>query len=341
MVDLSTKIKLSFVPGLEEVVLAELKDKVNGDIYKKKSGSIYLDQVDNLVTLKGLRSVSRVYVVLEGEKLNPYYISKHKSVLGNLIEKVLRESGEGFKTFKITCAGSDSSEVRAIADYVERTFGLSEEDDADMKVQIIKVGEVWEVGVQITPRPLSVRDYKVRNMEGAMDPTVAYALNSLVLSDSVGSYLNVFSGSATLLIEAGLCFPNIENLIGFDNKKEHISLAIQNIKKAGLIKRVELKEKDIFDRPDLGKFDVITSDLPFGMYISKNEDLKELYRSFVDHSQASLNASGEMAVYTSKGDIFTEALSGSGFSVVKKMKLKMVTSVDAYMSPEIFVCELI
>ena len=331
------KIKLSFIPGLEEVVLSEIQGL---DVCKKRSGNIYLNNVDNIASFKSLRSVSRVYIVLEGEKLNPHYISKHKSLLGDLVDRVIKESEESFKTFKITCAGSDSPEVRALAEYLEMTFGMSEDEDADMKVHITKTGGVWEVGVQIAPRPLSVRNYKERNMEGAMDPTVAYALNSLVTSDDTRSYLNVFSGIATLLIEAGLCYPNIERLIGFDNKKEHLSSAIRNIKKAGLIKKIELKEKDIFDRPDLGKFDVITSDLPFGMSISKNEDLGELYKTFVEYSQGCLNPGGKLAVYTSKGEIFKKALFESRFKIIKTMKLKMVTSVDAYMSPEIFVCEL-
>ena len=36
---------------------------------------------------------------------------------------------------------------------------------------------------------------------------------------------------------------------------------MQNIKKAGLIKEIQLKEKDIFDKPDLGKFDAIPRNL--------------------------------------------------------------------------------
>ncbi len=334
---METKIKLSFISGLEEFVLDEIK---GGKVFKKKSGSIYLSDVSNIASFKNFRSISAVYVVIEGEKLNPYYVSKHKSILGDLIDKVLKESEDRFKTFKISCAGSDSSEVRSIAEYIERTFGMEESEYADMKMYIIKTDGMWEIGVRTTQRPLSMRSYKVKNMEGAMDPTIAYSLNSLVVSEKTNSYMNVFSGSATLLIEAGLCYSHLKKLIGFDNRKEHISLAIQNIKKAGLIKKIELKEKNIFDKPDLGKFDVITSDLPFGMSVSKNEDLDELYRIFVDYSKECLNPGGKLAVYTTKGEIFKRALSESSFKITKTVKLKMVTSVDAYMSPEIFVCEL-
>src|SRR3989338_6376621 len=191
---------------------------------------------------------------------------------------IIESQRNKFKTFKIICAGSDSPSIRSIAEYIQNTYGLTEKEEADMKIHIIKTDNTWEVGVQITPRPLSFRDYKIKHMSGAMDPTIAYAVNSLCKLENADSYLNIFSGSATLLIEAGQCFPNLKQLVGFDNNKKTISLAIQNIKKAGLIRRIQLKEKDIFDKPDLDKFDVITSDLPFGMSISKGENLEKLYQ---------------------------------------------------------------
>src|SRR3990167_1760169 len=120
---------------------------------------------------------------------------------------------------------------------------LNEINEADMKIHIIKTGRTWEIGGQITPKPLSFRDYKIKHMSGAMDPTIAYAMNSLSRLGNANFYLNIFSGSATLLIEAGQCYPDLKQLVGFDNNKENISLAIQNIKKAGLIKRIQLKEK--------------------------------------------------------------------------------------------------
>ena len=162
---------------------------------------------------------------------------------------------------------------------------MEESDEADLKIHIIKPENIWEIGIQITPRPLSVRDYKVINMSGAMDPTIAYAVNSFCNLDSALSYLNVFSGSATLLIEAGQCYPNLEKLLGFDNDKKRLSLSIQNIKRAGLIKKVQVKDADIFDRPDLGTFDAVVSDLPFGMSILKNEDLEKLYTTFIQYCE--------------------------------------------------------
>jgi len=332
------EIKLAFINGLRDIVLDEVKQYSNLHLHREDTDSFYIDFVQDFRIIKCLRSVARAYVVVQNSTYNPLYISNRKSVLGDLLKIVINEDKKSFKTFKITSAGSDSSEVRSMAEYIKKTYKLIEKEEADVKIHIIKSDEIWELGIQITPRPLSFRNYKIKNMSGAMDPTIAYAINSLCELDNANSYLNVFSGSATLLIEAGQCYPNLNQLIGFDNDKTHLSLAIQNIKKAGLIEKIQLKEKDIYDMPNLGKFDVITSDLPFGMTISKDEDLDKLYKCFVEYCQETLNHEGKLAVYTSEYEILEKIISESQFEILRTIELKFMTSVNAYLRPNIFIC---
>lgn len=335
------EIKLSFITGLRDIVLDEISKLANLHILHEEGDSLYLSHLEVFGIIKRLRSVARAYLIVRDPKYNPLYISNHKSILGDLVKTVIDNKGQDtFETFKVTCAGSDSKEACEINRYIKDTYGLIEREDADIKIHIVKLEDIWEVGVQITARPLSVRDYKVKNMSGAMDPTIAYAVNSLCRLDNANSYLNVFSGSATLLIEAAQCYPKLETLVGYDNNKKHISLAIQNIKKAGLIKKIQLKEIDIFDRPDTGKFDAITSDLPFGMSISKNEDLESLYRCFIEYSQKTLNNGGKLVVYTSEHEMLGKIIKESKFMITKTLEIKFMTSVNAYLRPKIFVCEL-
>ncbi len=331
------EIKLEFIVGLQEVVLGELEKYNDIKILKIEENYIYLDFIDEFFLLSNLRSVLKVYIIVKSNKYNPYYISKHKSVIGDIVA-IIKRSGDDFRTFKIICAGSDSLEVRGIVEYIQKEYKLIEDDDPDMKVHIIKRGYDWEVGIQITKMPLSIRKYRVENMEGAMNPTIAYALNYLCNLKKAKSYLNVFSGSATLLIEAGQCYPNLEQLVGFDNNKDNLTLAIKNIKEAGLIKKIKLKEADIFDKPELGGFDVICSDLPFGMLVSKFEDLDNLYRCFIDYAQESLNYGGVLAVYTSRGEMIKKIIMQSDFKIIKKLNLKFITNMNTYLYPDIFIC---
>lgn len=337
MNDLNTKIKLAYITGLRPVVLNELKEKDLTVIGEDEDSVLVQCTEDTIQRIKALRSVARAYLVVQSDNYHPAYISNHKSILGNLIDIII--SHDSFKTFKISCAGSDSPEVRGIAKYIQDTYKIKESEEADLKIHIIKPENVWEVGIQLTPRPLSVRDYKVANMSGAMDPTVAYAANSFCNLGTAHSYLNVFSGSATFLIEAAQCYPNLDILIGFDNNKKHLSLSIKNIKEAGLIKRVQVKEADIFDNPDLGKFDVIVSDLPFGMSISKDEDLEKLYGAFIQYCQNSLNTEGRLVIYTSEYEIIESILPKSQFKIIQTLQLKFITNVDAYLRPKILVCK--
>lgn len=337
MNDSDIKIKLSYITGLRPIVLGELK-KYDFGILGEDADSIFIEfSENNIQKARKLRSVARAYLVTQSNNYHPVYISNHKSTLGNLIDIVVQY--DIFKTFKISCAGSDSSEVRSIAKHIQDNYRMKESDEADLKIHIIKSEDIWEIGIQITPRPLSVRDYKVVNMSGAMDPTVAYAVNSFCDLDLVYSYLNIFSGSATLLIEAALSYPNLEKLVGFDNDKKHLSLSIKNIKKAGLIKRVQINEADIFCNPDFGTFDVIVSDLPFGMAISKDEDLEKLYSTFIQYCEGALNSGGRLVVYTSEYELIEAILLKSRFKIIQSLQLKFITNVDAYLKPKIIVCE--
>src|SRR3989344_2849967 len=298
MSDKVLQLKLSYIAGLRPVVLDELK-RFNFKILDEVEDSVFIGFSEEIISkVKKLRSVSRAYLVLQSNIYHPTYISNHKSILGNLIDIVVKY--DNFKTFKISCAGADSSEVRSIAKYIQDTYIIEESDEADLKIHIIKPEDIWEIGIQITPRPLSVRDYKVVNMSGAMDPTIAYAVNSFCNLDSVHSYLNVFSGSATLLIEAAQCYPNLEKLMGFDNNKKHLSLSIKNIKKASL---------------------------------------EKLFSDFIQYCGDILNNGGRLVIYTSEYELIESILFKSQFKIVQSLQLRFITNVDAYLRPKIIVCE--
>lgn len=338
MIKSDLKIKLEFINGLKDIVLNEIKQYPDFQVIKNNDNHVYLAFKNDFSLLKNLRSVLRVFIISENLNYSPLYLAKHKSIVGNIISLVSQDNNS-FKTFKIICAGSDSLVVRSIADYVHDTFGLAKKDEADLKIHIVKNNGMWEVGIQISPKPLSVRSYKIKNMEGAMDPTIAYAVNSLCNLREANSYLNVFSGSATLLIEAGQCYPNIKKIVGFDISKEALSLSMKNIKESGLIKIIKVKEADIYNKPQLGKFDVITADLPFGMLVSKFEDLESLYQVFIDYCQETLSDNGTLIIYTVKSDLLKKLIKQSDLKIIKSLNLKLFVSSKVYIHPTIFVCK--
>ncbi len=385
-------IKLTFVSGLKSIVLEEISRYADLKIVESYEDKIYLEFISNFKNVLSLKSVLNAYIVKQDEKNNPYYISNHKSILGDLIDIVLDKKQDAkknagglknqnvdtktknkttqaktvFKTFKLRCAGSDSKEAVEIQNYIANTYKLKNAEDSDLEIYISKPGDLWEVSVRLTTRPLSLRDYRVANIKGGLNPTIAYAMNtfcnlnkpsssspsaSLPSSPSpslptalFSSYLNVFSGSGTLLIEAGLgaklSKTNLK-LVGFDIDGKTNALAIQNIKKADLIKQIHLKTADIYDKPHLGKFDVIVSDLPFGIQISSKENLNNLYKTFVSYCEETLNKEGVMVVYTTEYKILQDILESSKFDITKTLNIVISTAdVNTYLYPRIFVCKL-
>lgn len=351
------------------------KDEIEKEWIKKnaeeaeKSADMVESFLDTLDMMKKLKSVTNIYLAQKSEKFHPIHINKHKSILGTMIELTMHSYARHtehllhqpkiFKTFKLRCAGSDSPDAMSIQRYIADTFKVVHAEEADLDTYIHKPGELWEVGVRITPRPLSVRNYKVEHIKGGMNPTVAYALNSFALAGMDGalakdhasdgaagtsskfSYLNICSGSATLPIEAAIEIGSKINeckILGFDIDKKTNSLAIQNIKKAGFITSVQIKTADLLDKPDFGMFDAIASDLPFGMQISKEADLNKLYKAFVEYAENHLNTNGTLAVYTTETDTFERALRGSKFQTQKTVSLQITTAANSTIKPKIFVC---
>ncbi|HMO79098.1 MAG TPA: hypothetical protein PKA96_02865, partial [Candidatus Paceibacterota bacterium] len=96
----------------------------------------------------------------------------------------------------------------------------------------------------------------------------------------------------------------------------------------------------INDHPDLGKFDVITSDLPFGMAISKGEDLKSLYKNFINYCEDHLNKGGRLGVYTSEFKILENLVSNSNFKLEREVCIDLITNEELYLPVKIMIFSL-
>jgi len=330
-------IKITFLSGLRDIVLDEIASYPELVMNHQFGDEIFLEMPSSLEIIRGFKSITNAFVVRQDEKFNPKHLNSHKSILGELVEIVLDTHYKEFKTFSLSCAGSDSEEIQNIIKFVSVQYKLVHDEDADMKIHIGKESDIWELGVCLTPRPLSVRDYRVVNIQGGMNPTIAYAMNTFCGLEQAESYLNIFSGGATLLIEAGLVNKNLK-LQGFDVDGKRIADSVKNIKEAGLIKNISLKTADIYDKPEFGTFDVIVSDLPFGQLVGKNQDLGDLYQTFVKYCETHLNPGGILAVYTSEHKLLEELLGSSRFEITKTLSLKLITSVNSYLYPKIFIC---
>lgn len=334
-------IKITFIEGLQNIVQQELEEKISPSIFAIHADCIYIHPIDNPKKLLEMKSILQVYFVIQDPILHPAYISKHKSFLNPIMNQVFDLHIKKPTSFRLSCAGDNSDEVLQIKKYIAEQFKISENiSDPELKIVIAKIKDTsfWELSVSLNKKALSHRNYRKENFPGAINSTIAYAMNILGNIHHAKRYLNIFSGSGTLLIEAGQENSQLE-LIGFDNTSKTISISIRNITSAGLIQKIQIKQADVFENPELGLFDVITSDLPFGMVIGKKIDLEKLYDMTTHYTYEHLEPNGTAVLYSSESVLLKQTIKKNKLVIDQEIPLKIISSEGTYLYPTIFVCK--
>jgi tRNA G10 N-methylase Trm11 len=305
--------KLEFLKGLEDFVESELKEKTKEfSIYHKSEGIIYLNTSDDKA-LKELKSVNNAYECVIDRNLNPKQLAGNLNKIESVLEKFKGDSD--FTSFNIDISGHQTNESLRIREYISSFLNISESNTPDLQINYGKKPFIgWDISFRLSPRPLSKRTWKIGNIEGGLNPTIAYCMNTLTKPNERQRYLNIFAGSGTLLIER-LAW-GYRELIGFDNNGANISSAYQNIRAANC-KDIKIENHDIYGSPDFGLFDVIIGDIPFGAQIGSESNLKSLYSHILNYCSNSIARGGVVVLFTSQRELLESMVEKS-----KKFYLK-------------------
>ncbi len=272
--------------GLEEVAADEIRRRLGGHLYGKielQPSAVRFEYVGRMERLKALRTVQTLYHV------ELFDVPRPRGLLGNQqigivvrnIQSVIADTPTAaFKTFDIHAAGSDSSIMRRIRDEIQARTGLIYAQDGGDLLLRIRPGKGeragWEVLTRTTPRPLATREWRVCNLEGALNATIAHAMNLMTRPALDQVYVNLGCGSGTLLIER-LAYGQVQQIIGIDDDPSVLDCARQNIA-ASRYSGIELRLDDATDSQlDAASVDVITADLPFGQAIGSHMANQALY----------------------------------------------------------------
>ncbi len=272
--------------GLEEIAAEEARRRLGGHLYGKielTPATIRFQYVGRIERLKALRTVQSLYHVERFDVPRPRGLlgNQQMGIIVGSIQNIMAEvPSANFKTFDIHAAGSDSSIMRRIRDEIQARTGLVYIDDGgDLLLRIRPAkgdGAGWEVLARTTPRPLATREWRVCNLEGALNAPIAHAMNVMTKPALEQVYVNLGCGSGTLLIER-LAYGQVQRLIGIDDDSEVLRCARQNIAASGY-KTIELIQGDITDTQlDSASIDVITADLPFGQAVGSHSSNQLLY----------------------------------------------------------------
>ncbi|WP_102127778.1 methyltransferase domain-containing protein [Deinococcus planocerae] len=293
------------LPGLEEVAAAELGAvPLARDIRGLRFW--YPGDPERLTRLRGPVAVYRVQA---------WDVPRPRGLLGHqqfgeltaYLGEVVRLGGH--RSFRLAAAGRESSVMGRIADELQSALDLPfdpEEGELLIRLRPQEDGPGWEVLARITPRPLSARAWRVCNLGGGLNATVAFALHRLAGQREEDRIFNPMSGSGTLLVERALMGPSAA-MVGVDTDPRAVECARANLQAAG--RDVEVAQVDALQTGlPARSFDLIVSDLPWGDAIGDHRANAALYPAFLQEMHRLCSRHGRLVVLTHEIRLFERLL---------------------------------
>lgn len=272
--------------GLEHLARQEILEHLGKRVVfmsTARNGALRFRYTGNLNTLLALRSVVALYLVITFPIPRPRALLGHQhfTTLIRTISSIRNMfPANTFRTFYLSAAGSDSSILVRLKEELANYTGLtatSDEGDLLLRLRRSQLSEGWEVLVRTSPRPLATRAWRVCNLPGSLNATLAYAMMRLTHPSPIDRLLNIACGAGTLLIER-LSMSPVRSAIGCDISREALSCAQANIEAAGYTGMVQLKDWDARKLPlSDASVDVICADLPFGQLVGSHQENEILY----------------------------------------------------------------
>jgi tRNA (guanine6-N2)-methyltransferase len=240
---------------------------------------------------------------------------QHLRVLLASIRTVLSyEPTQTFRGFRFSAAGQESRVFTRLAAAIQDATGLAHDpDEGELLLRVRPVDGGWEVLARLTPRPLSARAWRVCNMSGGLNATLAVAMLELAGVHPEDRLLNPMCGSGTLLIEQALV-AGARRLTGCDISSDALSCARQNLQAARLSARIELFQADA-TRLELLEdlFDAIVADLPWGDAVGTHAGNAALYPAFLQEMARLGTPKARLVVLTHEIKLFERVLAQQSF----------------------------
>lgn len=351
--------ELEVIPGLTEFAQAELWEQFGDRVHRlpNKRPDRVRFQFDGRP--KMLLQLRRSVAVHRVRCLN---IPRPKALLGHQYLELLFEHlqtslglhpAESFQTFSVSAAGSESPVFARIKAQIAGRLGLNWVEEAgDLAIAVRRPQRLpasarkgqrgWEVVVRLSPRPLSTRPWRVCDMPGALNGTVASTMMSLAQPSAKDCVVNLACGSGTLLIER-LALGQAWRAIGCDIDPQALSCARQNLAASGYGDAVTLIRCDAGQTPlPNACMSTVCADLPFGMLIGSHEGNETLYPRLVSEAGRLLVAGGWLVMITQEVRLFEHVIAARA----KRWKIKQVIPIklptntrSGYIHPRIYLCQ--
>jgi len=276
---------------------------------------LFLRYAGDQHVLLRLRTIVAAYLVAYFPIARPRALLGHQNYQ-HLLEQIRSvqalHPARTFSGFRISAAGEDSTVFSTLREKLSEDTQLPyDPDDGNLLLRIRPSSlqdDGWEVMVRLSPRPLSTRAWRIHNMKGALNATIAAAMIDMSQPHPSDRFLNMMCGSGTLLIER-VVQGSAAVVVGVDTNVEALRGALKNtlVERSG--QRILLLNTDATQTPFLEEtFDVICADLPWGQLVGSHEQNDALYPQFFDEVTRIATLSARLVILTHEVTLFEHVL---------------------------------
>lgn len=333
------------VVGLEEYARREIRRRLGkvaqlggatseGRIALRYDGSVR--RFDEFRTITAVHRVENFAVPRPRALLGHQHLTRLLTAVRSVIKS---RRSDNFQTFRVAGAGAGSRVFARIRQEIAAATGLEPTDDAThLQIAIRRASKPedgWQALIRTSSRPLSARRWRVCDMPGALNATVASVMVSLAGARPAERLLNLCCGSGTLMVER-LGLGSAVSVTGVDISADALGCADANLRAAGHRSSVSLVQADCANLPlPDASADTITADLPYGM-LQSGGDIASLYHSALDESARVGRTDASLVVITTRRRAMLHALDTvSSWNLTKEIPISIPHS-RGYITPRIY-----
>ncbi len=316
------------VPGIEAFARRELRATLGSELRwlrQTRSGFLRFGCAGRPARLNRLRSLIAVYVV------HHFAIPRPRALLGHQhftrLCKILRaaEYSAPASSFGIGAAGSGSAVLLRLREQLGAALSLpyAEDGKGQLYLRLLRGGSGgWDVLLRTTPAPLSKRAYRVVNMPGALNASVAYAMSRLAAAPAAATVVNLCSGTSTILIEHGLQQPT-QRALAIDWDETMLAAGKMNAAAAerGRIQHL-LGDARATPLPRQCA-DLLYADLPFGQLIGTHADNEQLYPAILREAARLALPGAKFVLLTQEIKLLRRCVGGSAWRIVNEIPITL------------------
>jgi SAM-dependent methyltransferase len=220
-----------------------------------------------------------------------------------------------FSSFRLSAPGRDSAALRRLREELARRSGLADDPrDGELLLRIRRSHDAagWDLLTRLSPRPLSARAWRIHNLPGALNATIAAAAVDLTRPRPRDRVLNLMCGSGTLLVER-FARGRPALAAGCDLDPSALAGARRNLAAASLAGSVGLARMDATALGFAGGvFDVLLADLPYGHRMGSHQDNAALYPAVLREAARVAAPGGALLLVTHELRLLERCLVAAG-----------------------------